>query len=165
MGAKMLGGGGGGVLGGGTGETGAAAAAGYTDVEAYQDWRRGERAMYGGLIKRYETGGVVAGSGMTDKIPALLTPGEYVVNKAATQKFGPLLEQLNESKYPGSLAFAGSPVIAGVSNNMINNNSTSVYNYSLSVNAGSSASPDDIARVVMTQIKNIDAQRVRGSRY
>ena len=166
LGAGMFGGGGGGVLGGGTGATGAAAAAGYTDIAAYQDWRRGERAMYGGMIKKYDVGGIVAGSGMTDKVPALLTPGEYVINKAATQKFGPLLEELNESKYPGSLSLGGSPVVAGVSNNMINNNSTSVYNYSLTVDvAGSSASPDDIARTVIAQIRNMDAQRLRGNKY
>ena len=166
MGAKMFSGGGsGGVLGGGTGETSAAAAFGYTDAAAYRDYRAGER-MYGGLIRKYDVGGIVAGSGMTDKVPALLTPGEYVVNKAATQKFGPLLEQLNESKYPGSLSLSGSPMVAGVSNNMINNNSTSVYNYSLTVDvAGSSANPDDIARTVIAQIRNMDAQRLRGNKY
>lgn len=166
MGAKMFSGGGSeGVLGGGTGETSAAAAFGYTDAAAYRDYRAGER-MYGGLIRKYDVGGIVAGSGMTDKVPALLTPGEYVVNRAATQRFGPLLEQLNESKYPGSLSLSGSPMVAGVSNNMINNNSTSVYNYSLTVDvAGSSANPDDIARTVIAQIRNMDAQRLRGNKY
>jgi 4-hydroxy-3-methylbut-2-enyl diphosphate reductase IspH len=41
-----------------------------------------------------------------------------------------------------------------------------VYNYSLSVGVnGTSASPDDIARTVIAQIRNMDAQRLRGNRY
>jgi hypothetical protein len=40
----------------------------------------------------------------------------------------------------------------------------SVYNYNLSVNVKSDANPDDIARVVMAQIRGIDSQRVRGNR-
>lgn len=154
-----------GVLGGGTGTTGAAAAYGYTNIAAYQDYRRGER-MYGGFVKKYAAGGMVAGRGMIDKVPSLLTPGEYVVNKNASKRFAPLLQSINESKYPNSLSLGGtSPMIAGISNKSVNNNNTAVYNYSLSVNAGSSASPDDIARTVVAQIRNMDAQRLRGNKY
>jgi hypothetical protein len=40
-----------------------------------------------------------------------------------------------------------------------------VYNYNVGINVGgSSANPQDIARAVMTQIKNIDAQRIRSQR-
>ena len=38
----------------------------------------------------------------------------------------------------------------------------SVYNYNLSVNVKSDANPNEIARTVMTQIKQIDSQRLRG---
>jgi TP901 family phage tail tape measure protein len=145
--------------------TSSAMASGYTNAKTYQSFRAGER-MYGGLIKKYNVGGIIAGAGMTDKVPALLTPGEYVVNRAATQKFGPLLEQINESKYPGSLSLGGTPSISAVNNNMVNNNSTSVYNYSLDVNvSGTNANPDDIARTVIAQIRSMDAQRLRGNRY
>lgn len=115
---------------------------------------------------RMATGGLVAGSGMTDSVRAMLTPGEFVVNRAAAQKFGPLLERINESKYPGNLSFGGTPTVTGINNNSINNNSSSVYNYSLNIDVnGTSASPDDIARTVITQIRNMDAQRLRGNRY
>jgi len=103
---------------------------------------------------------------MTDSVRAMLTPGEFVVNRAAAQKFGPLLERINESKYPGDLSFGGTPTVTGINNNSINNNSTSVYNYSLNIDVnGTSASPDDIARTVITQIRSMDAQRLRGNRY
>jgi TP901 family phage tail tape measure protein len=111
-------------------------------------------------------GGIVAGNGMLDKVPTMLTPGEFVVNKNAAKRFGPLLTSINESKYPGSMSPMSSSNVMGISSNSINNNSTSVYNYSLKVDAsGSSASPNEIARIVMSQIKNMDAQRIRGNRY
>jgi len=96
----------------------------------------------------------------------MLTPGEFVMNRAATQKYGPLLERINESKYPGSLSLGGTPMVNMVSNNSANNRSSSVYNYSLSVGVnGTSASPDDIARTVITQIRHMDARRLRGNTY
>jgi hypothetical protein len=39
-----------------------------------------------------------------------------------------------------------------------------VYNYNLSVNVKSDANPNDIARVVMAQIRQVDSQRIRGQR-
>jgi hypothetical protein len=41
-----------------------------------------------------------------------------------------------------------------------------VYNYGINVNvSNSNASTDEIARAVITQIKNIDNQRIRSQRY
>jgi hypothetical protein len=39
-----------------------------------------------------------------------------------------------------------------------------VYNYNLNVNVKSDANPEDIARVVMTQIRQVDSQRIRVQR-
>jgi TP901 family phage tail tape measure protein len=120
--------------------------------------------MYGGQIKYMASGGLARGS---DTVPAMLTPGEFVVNKAAAQAYGPLLNSINESKYPSMLGSNG-----GMSNTPINNisasvsdNSTAVYNYSLGFNInGTNSNPSDIARAVMTEIKRVDAQRIRGQR-
>jgi hypothetical protein len=48
----------------------------------------------GGMVKPkyFARGGRALGS---DTVPAMLTPGEFVVNRAATQRFRPLLEQIN----------------------------------------------------------------------
>lgn len=47
-------------------------------------------------------GGTIPGSGNSDTVPAMLTPGEFVVNKGATSKNLPLLQAINNSgKVPG----------------------------------------------------------------
>lgn len=81
----------------------------------------------------------------TDTIPAMLTPGEFVVRKYAVDNFGvDNLKAINSGTYSGG----------------------AVYNsYELNVNVKSDANPDQIARAVMTQIKQIDSQRIRGNRF
>jgi hypothetical protein len=66
-----------------------------------------------------------------------------VVKRNAAESFGiNKLNKINDGSYDGS----------------------SVYNYNLSVNVKSDANPNDIARTVMTQIKQIDSQRIRTQR-
>jgi hypothetical protein len=122
----------------------------------------GVKKMYGGVVKYMATGGAVG----SDTIPAMLTPGEFIVNKAASKAYRPLLERINESKYPGMLGGGGMTQIPvnNISTSM-NDNSTAVYNYNLgfSIN-GSNGSAKDIANAVMREIKNVDSQRIRGQR-
>ena len=47
------------------------------------------------------TGGQIPGTGNTDSVPALLMPGEFVVNKEATQKYGPIISAMNEGTIKG----------------------------------------------------------------
>jgi hypothetical protein len=116
-----------------------------------------------GAVKALAFGGRAMGS---DSVPAMLTPGEFVMNKAASKAYGPLLERINESKYPGMLGGGGMTQIPvnNISTSM-NDNSTAVYNYNLgfSIN-GSNGSAKDIANAVMREIKNVDSQRIRGQR-
>jgi TP901 family phage tail tape measure protein len=107
----------------------------------------------GGMVPRYfASGGFSRG---TDTVPAMLTPGEFVVKKFAVDKFG--LKNLNDIN---NGTFNPKSTVASV-----NNSSNSVYNYGVSVNvSNSNASTDDIARAVITQIKNIDGQRIRGQK-
>jgi TP901 family phage tail tape measure protein len=136
------------------------------------------KKMYGGYVNKMATGGVVPGTGMIDKVPSLLTPGEFVVNRAATKAFGPTLAKINDSKYPSMISDANviTPTyVTSLSNtisptnlsssNYTNNNSSTVYNYSVGITvAGSNSNPNDIARSVMKQIKNIDSQRIGAQR-
>jgi hypothetical protein len=106
----------------------------------------------------------------------MLTPGEYVVNRDATSKFLPELEAINSMRMPafskslsaptygvGNGAVISMPVKAVAGDNT--NNTNNVYNYSVGINVGgTNASPDNIARAVMNEIKYIDSQRIRGQR-
>ena len=53
-------------------------------------------------------GGVVPGSGNTDTVPAMLTPGEFVVTKGATEKYGTdTLEGMNAAAESGKNETSG----------------------------------------------------------
>jgi hypothetical protein len=131
-----------------------------------------DKKMYGGKIMPMSMGGLVpkymamGGRVGSDTVPAMLTPGEFVMNKKSTQEFGPLLSMLNESKYPSMIGSSSSAQIP-INNisSSVNDNSTAVYNYTLDFNInGNNSNPSDIARSVMTEIKRVDAQRIRGQR-
>ena len=78
-----------------------------------------------------------------DIVPAMLQPGEFVVSKYGVQKFGvDNLKSINDGTF----------------------RSGSVYNYDININVRSEANPEHIARVVNTTVRNIDNQRIRGSR-
>jgi hypothetical protein len=183
----------------------AAQAAGYAN-RGVQARAYGGKIMpmnYGGVVPGYmANGGKAMGS---DTVPAMLTPGEFVMNKSATKAFGPMLSAMNGLKYPSMLGSRGngstgrpggsissnliaqsysSPIstnfvtqsypqmssisvmpMTNMSSANVNNNSTAVYNYSVGINVnGSNSRPNDIARAVMTEIKNVDAQRIRSQR-
>jgi hypothetical protein len=73
----------------------------------------------------------------------MLTPGEFIMSKYAVNQHGvENLKAMNNGESVGG----------------------SVYTYNLSVNVKSDANPNEIARTVMTQIKQIDSQRLRGIR-
>jgi hypothetical protein len=97
----------------------------------------------GGMVmpKHFSLGGFARG---TDTVPAMLTPGEFIVKKSAVDDFGAKnLKSINNGTYSGD----------------------SVYNYSINVNAGTNSSTDDIARAVMAKIKQVDSQRIRGNTF
>ena len=47
------------------------------------------------IPKRFNAGNIVPGTGNMDTVPAILTPGEFVVNKEATAQNLPLLQAIN----------------------------------------------------------------------
>jgi TP901 family phage tail tape measure protein len=48
--------------------------------------------------KKFNQGNIVPGTGNTDTVPAMLTPGEFVVNKEATAANLPLLQAINNGQ-------------------------------------------------------------------
>lgn len=51
--------------------------------------------------RRYGNGGMTPGSGNSDTIPALLTPGEFVVKKSAAQRYRGILDAMNSGTIKG----------------------------------------------------------------
>jgi vacuolar-type H+-ATPase subunit I/STV1 len=128
---------------------------------------------YGGMVPNYMAVGGRVGS---DSVPSMLTPGEFVMNKAATKRFGPMLENMNNSKFPSMIkdmtpavyssnnSSVVAPTITSVATTVSDNSST-MYNYNIGITVPqSSASSNDIARAVIGQIKYIDSQRIRGQK-
>jgi hypothetical protein len=111
----------------------------------------------GGLIPKYfERGGFagMGGSGAlkftmgsfargTDTVPAMLTPGEFIMSKYAVDSYGvDTMRKINN----------GDSISGTVYNNT----------YTLTVNAKTDANPNDIAQAVMSTIKRVDDRRIRG---
>ena len=57
--------------------------------------------VYGKGGIKMAKGGVVPGTGNKDTVPAMLTPGESVITKEATQKYGPMIQAMNAGTIPG----------------------------------------------------------------
>ena len=94
----------------------------------------------GGIIKHFSMGGFARG---TDTVPAMLTPGEFVMSKYAVDSHGvDTMRAINNGQTTGG----------------------AVYNntYALTVNARTDANPNDIAQAVMSTIKRVDDRRIRG---
>ena len=95
----------------------------------------------GGIVpKMFALGGFAKG---TDTVPAMLTPGEFIMSKYAVDSYGvDTMRKINKGDSVGG----------------------SVYNntYALTVNAKTDANPNDIAQAVMSTIKRVDERRIRG---
>jgi hypothetical protein len=109
-----------------------------------------KRMAMGGSVKGYPMGGLIpykAEGGFfkslgSDTVPAMLTPGEFVVRRPAVKGFGKdNLEKINRGTYEGN----------------------SVYNYNLEVNVKSGSNPNEIANTVMRSIKQVEGRRIRGN--
>jgi TP901 family phage tail tape measure protein len=69
--------------------------------DPYADYLKNQQAL------GFADGGAVPGTGSSDSVPAMLTPGEYVLTKAATQRLGvPTLNRVNHFAQGG---LVGSP--------------------------------------------------------
>lgn len=91
--------------------------------------------------KTFAVGGIAKG---TDVVPAMLTPGEFVVNRAATQRFYSQLVAMNQGMQPRYMADGGEV--------------TNVGGINVTVNAANT--PEKTARVVVSEINRALHRRV-----
>jgi hypothetical protein len=73
----------------------------------------------GGKVIRYNKGGKVPGSGNRDTVPAMLTPGEFVMSKGAVNMIGAdKLMAMNKAgggtNVPKMMKFAGGGIVPGI---------------------------------------------------
>ena len=97
-------------------------------------------------------GGIAKG---TDVVPAMLTPGEFIMSKATVDKYGVgVMNAMNARKFSipqnGQKIKPTAPMSGGVYNS-----------YSVAVNATTNASPDEIASVVVGKIRQIESRGIR----
>ena len=90
--------------------------------------------------KYFAAGGFARGA---DTVPAMLTPGEFIMSKYAVDSYG--VDNLRKIN-------SGDVTSGAVYNNT----------YTLTVNAKTDANPNEIAQAVMSTIKQVDDRRVRG---
>jgi hypothetical protein len=124
-------------------------------------------------------GNIVPGMSNVDSVPALLTPGEFVVNRESTKAYLPYLKAMNDQVFPsmsnmnpnvfrdiGPTPTVDSGSITNATSSSVVNNSPTVYNdYTVNVNVpNTDASPDQIANVVMAKIQRTMGRNVRGVR-
>jgi hypothetical protein len=117
--------------------------------------------------------GTVPGFGNYDNVPALLTPGEFVIRREAVEKYGKnFFAALNSTIYNKKPDFSMPSFSSsyGMSEATVGNvsagGSSSVYNnsYQINVNVASESNPDEIAKTVMAQIKRVESRKIRGNR-
>jgi hypothetical protein len=124
----------------------------------------------GGMVNYLSDGGSPFAPMGTDTVPAMLTPGEFVMSRGAVAKYGSgLMDSINNGqlKMPDYKASddSGIAAISTASSNYSNVDNSSVYNsYTINVSGGNNANANDVARLVIDRIKSIDNQRVKGSR-
>jgi TP901 family phage tail tape measure protein len=127
----------------------------------------------GGFIRKYMSrGGEARG---TDVVPAMLTPGEYVLRRGVVDKLGiKNLDRINSGSLFATHKNLKQPkfspenmvmtTMTGSTQNQAISNSA-VYNYNLSVNVASMSDPNAIAQTVMSHIQKIESQKIRSNRF
>ncbi len=96
-----------------------------------------------GKLPKFHMGGLIPGGFET---PIMAKGGEFVMSDYAVKQFG--VDTMNAMN-------SGSATSIG----------DSVYNYSVNVNVSSNSNPNEIARTVISQIRQIDSQRIRSNTF
>ena len=120
----------------------------------------------GGKMKKYAVGNIVPGLGNTDRVPALLTPGEFVVRKSVASENMDMLKALNGDVFPSIKGTNPSVELGSVPTTQATINNTPVYTYNVNVNVpNTDASPEQIANVVVAKLRRTSDANLRSNRF
>jgi TP901 family phage tail tape measure protein len=93
-------------------------------------------ASRGGSVRKYASGGHIAGKSGIDQIPAMLSEGEYVIRASSARQIGrPMLDRINAGKFYDGGAVSE---IAGSSETGSTGGNTNNINISINMERGSS---------------------------
>jgi len=109
------------------------------------------------------------GNGSRDSIPAMLSPGEFVVRKAMVDKYGsPMFDAINQGSFsmPTYDTSRSTPSDIKINSTNSTNISAPMYNsYSVGVNvSNTNASADEIANITIAKIKQMQGTQIRSGR-
>ena len=99
---------------------------------------------------KFATGGLVPGFGNSDSVKAMLTPGEFVVNKAASARFGPVLQAINS----GAIKAAGNASAGDVR----------IDNVVFNIN-GANLNEREVADIAVRKMHSLNSATIRGGRF
>ena len=123
------------------------------------DWIPGDLSYSPNITLPFNKGGIVPGAGNRDTIPAMLTPGEFVITKSSAQALGmPMLNALNEGKFPVAQDM---PTARGGIMNDITNNVSNNYN-NVNVNA-QGANAYEVATLVLNKLESDKFRNIGGA--
>jgi hypothetical protein len=116
--------------------------------------------FFAGLFKRFATGGPVPGTGTGDTVPAMLTPGEYVIRRDVARRIGyGLLDAINGGGWVPSLSFGR---LAFASGGMVPSVGGTVNNVSVVVNTeaggrvhGDSTAAAELGRRIEAAVRGV----------
>ena len=133
---------------------------GYADSQYYK----------GGSVRKYAAGSFISGDGARDSVSALLSPGEFVMRRAAVNKYGlSMMDSINNGSFslPSYSAPAPSSSVSPSSARVrsTSNISPGYNSYGLNVNvSGTNASADEIANRTVSKIREMQNMRIRSAR-
>jgi hypothetical protein len=95
-------------------------------------------------------GGFIPGVGNSDSVPTMLTPGEFVVRKAAAAKFGPMLKDMNYGSFQTGDAIGGGNV--------------KIDNVVFNIN-GANLNEREVADIAVRKMHSLNSATIRGGRF
>ncbi len=118
-----------------------------TKSTAYVDPETGKEPLF------EASGGFIPGAGNKDSVPAMLMPGEFVMNKESSKKHGWLLSQLNQNKFADGGFVGGLASFPSAATAMAGGGGSSSFSPNISITA-KGESVNKLTKMLTSQLSN-----------